>query len=97
MCLTLANAAEVLDHRTAPTLAGGFTCTSHHAGHLAPGDMWRPEPTERPRTVTELRRHADLVTLVDQVGDTYSYPVNAILPTAVPDPLVVTPRILFRQ
>jgi len=53
MCLTLANAAEVLDHRTAPTPAGGFTCTSHHAGHLAPGDMWRPEPTERPRTVTE--------------------------------------------
>ncbi len=97
MCLTLRNATEVLDHRAAPTPAGGFTCTSHHAGHLAPGDLWRPEPNEGPRTVTELRRHADRVTLVDQGGHSYIYPVNAILPTAVPDPLTVTPRIVFRH
>lgn len=76
---------------------GGFTCPTHHAGNVAPGGLWRPEPTERPRTVTELRRQADAITLVDPVGDANSYPVTALLPTPVPDPLVVTPRILFRQ
>ena len=41
--LTLDNAAEVLDHCVANTANGGFTRTSHHAGHISPGDLWRPE------------------------------------------------------
>ena len=46
MCLTLANAAT-LHHHTDPTgttgsSARGYTATAHHAGHLTPGDQWRP-------------------------------------------------------
>ena len=43
MSLTLANAAEVLDHCVTTTGTGGFTRTFHHAGYLEPGDLWRPE------------------------------------------------------
>lgn len=96
MSLTLANAAEVLDHCFASTPNGGFTRTSHHAGHISPGDLWRPEQGGRPRTVTELRRHADRIILTDQLGDTYSYPTTAVLPTAVVDPLVSNPDDLVR-
>jgi len=95
--LTLANAAEVLDHCAATTPNGGFTRTSHHAGHLEPGDLWRPEQWGWPHTVTELRRHADRITLIDQVGHSYSYPINTVLPTAVADPLVLIPSELVRH
>lgn len=88
MSLTLANAAEVLDHCPAITPNSGFTRTSHHAGHLSPGDLWRPEQRGRPHTVTELRRHHDEIVLIDQVGQTYGYPINAVLATAVADPLM---------
>lgn len=90
MSLTLANAAEVLDHCVTTTGTGGFTRTFHHAGYLEPGDLWRPERLGWPHTVTELRRHVDQITLVDLLGDTYSYPTNAVLATAVADPLVST-------
>lgn len=92
MSLTLDNACEVLDHCVADTPAGGFTRTSHHAGHLAPGDLWRPDRREGPHTITELRRSADQITLVDQTGTSYRYRTDAILPTAVADPLVPRPR-----
>jgi hypothetical protein len=92
--LTLANAAEVLDHCASKTPGGGFTRTCHHAGHLSPGDLWRPEQRGRPHTVTELRRHADRIILIDQAGETYSYPTNAILATAVADPLMSVPTEL---
>lgn len=88
MSLTLANAAEVLDHRVTTTPNGGFTRTTHHAGYLGPGDLWRPEQWGLPHTVTELRRHAGRIVLIDQVGETYTYPTNAVLATAVADPLV---------
>lgn len=88
MGLTLDNAAEVLEHCPADTPAGGFTRTSHHAGHLAPGDLWRPEYRDPPHTITELRRRSDEITLIDQAGVCYRYPMNAVLPTAVADPLV---------
>ncbi len=91
MSLTLANAAEVLDHCAANTPGGGFTRTSHRAGHIDPGDLWRPQPFERPHTVTEVRRRREEVVLIDQVGDSYSYPVQAVLATAVSDPLVLIP------
>jgi hypothetical protein len=69
MCLTLANAATI-HHHTDPTgtAARGYTATAHHAGHLTPGDQWRPM-------------------LTDQYGSTWTYPANAVIPTAVPDPL----------
>ncbi len=91
MSLTLANAAEVLDHCAATTPCGGFTRTSHRAGHIEPGDLWRPDPFERPHTVTEVRRRGKEVVLMDQVGDTYRYPVDAVVATAVSDPLVLIP------
>src|SRR5664279_6497744 len=62
MCLTLANAATI-HHHTDPTgttgsSARGYTATTHHAGHLTPGDQWRPIPDQPPRTVTDIhRRH----------------------------------------
>jgi len=58
MCLTLANAATI-HHHTDPTgttgsSPRGYTATTHHAGHLTPGDQWRPLPDQPPRTVTDI-------------------------------------------
>jgi len=88
MCLTLANAATI-GHHTDPTgtAARGYTSTSHHAGHLTPGDHWRPLPDQPPRTVTDIHRRHSIITLTDQYGATWTYPANAVIPTAVPDPL----------
>ena len=97
MSLTIANAAEVFDHCAAATPQGGFTRTRHHAGHLGPGDLWRPRQSGRPHTVTELHRHVDEITVIDQVGESFCYPINAVLPTAVPDPLVPIPSELVHQ
>ena len=51
MCLTLGNAATIY-HHTDPTgtAVRGYTSTTHHAGHLTPGDPYRtnrrgPSPT----------------------------------------------------
>ena len=43
MCLTLSNAAAI-HHHIPPggTAVRGYTSTAHHAGHLTPGDQWRP-------------------------------------------------------
>lgn len=60
---------------------------------LIRADLWRPEPSGRPCTTTELCRNADLIDLIDQVGRAYSYPVNAVLPTAVANPLALIPRL----
>ena len=40
MCLTLANATTI-HHHTGPTgtAVRGYTSTTHHAGHLTPGDQ----------------------------------------------------------
>ena len=91
MCLTLANAAAI-HHHTPPagTAARGYTATSHHAGHLTPGDWWRPLPDQRPRTVTDIHRHAGVITLTDQYGSTWTYPDTGVIPTAVPDRLHIS-------
>ena len=49
MCLTLGNAATI-HHHTDPTgtAVRGYTSTSHHAGHLTPGDLWQPVPDQPP-------------------------------------------------
>ena len=94
MCLTLANAAAI-GHHTDPTgttgttgsSARGYTSTTHHAGHLTPGDWWRPVPDQRPRTVTDIHRHHGVIVLTDQYGSTWTYPATGVIPTAVPDPL----------
>ena len=91
MCLTVANAATVLDHREVPPPARGYTRTRHHAGHLMPGDLWRPGPGGQPHTVIDVVRHNGDVTLTDLYGTAYRYPVDGLIPTAVADPIVTTP------
>ena len=87
MCLTLANAATVLDHPTSVPPARGYTRTLHHAGHLSPGDLWCAVAGEYPRTAILVHRHHDRIALTDQYGATFAYPAAAVIPTAVPDAL----------
>lgn len=96
MCLTLANAAAVIDHRCPPPPARSYTRTRHHAGHLTPGDVWRPDPDQQLRTVTAIHHHHGHIALTDQYGATYTYPADGLIPTAVPDPLVSTRGLLRR-
>ena len=96
MCLTVANAAAVLDHQDVRPPARGYTCTRHHAGHLMPGDLWRPGPDGQPHTVTGIVRHNGRVTLIDQYGSGYRYPADGLIPTAVPDPIVTAAMSLRR-
>jgi len=88
MCLTLGNAATI-HHHTDPTgtAVRGYTSTTHHAGHLTPGDQWRPLPDQPPRTVTDIHRHHGVMVLTDQYGSAWTYPATSSIPTAVPDPL----------
>ena len=85
MCLTLGNAAAVLDHQDARPPAPGYTRTRHHIGHLGPGDRWFPGPRPLPHTVTEVHHRDDRIVLTDQYGGNYTYPGDAVIDTAVPD------------
>lgn len=93
MCLTLANASRVLDHEASPTCLTGFTHTLHAARYIEPGDVWIPTDDGAAgrvvlHTVTELHRQGgDLVLLVDQFGDRYSYRLAELIRTAVRDHL----------
>jgi hypothetical protein len=88
MCLALANAATIHHHTpSSSNSARGYTATSHHAGHLTPGDQWQPDPDQPPRTVTDLHRRHGVIMLTDQYGSTWTYPAAGVIPTAVPDPL----------
>lgn len=96
MCVTLGNAAAVFDHRAPSAPCAGYTETMHHVGHLAPGDLWRP--TEgRPHVVTEIRSRGNAVCLTDQLGQVHRYPVDALVPTAVRDPLTLGAAALPRS
>ena len=90
MCLTLRNAVAVLDHRSGPSPVPGYTRTRHHIGHLSPGDWWFPGPDPRPHIVTGVHRRDGRIVLTDQYGITYPHPGDVVLPTAVPDPRVLT-------
>ena len=92
MCLTLANAATVLEHLNSVRPTRGYTRTLHHAGHLSPGDLWRAVDGEYPRTAILVRRHGGCIILTDQYGTTFAYPAAAVIPTAVPDALAVVNR-----
>jgi hypothetical protein len=89
MCLTLANATSVCDHQDSPPPARGYTRTQHHAGYLAPGDLWRPDDDttgqENPRTVMAVGHHLGQVVLTDQYGIAHRYPPDAVISTAVAD------------
>ena len=87
MCLTLSNAATVLDHLSSVPPARAYTRTLHHAGHLSPGDLWCAVDGEYPRTAILVHRHHDRITLTDQYGATFAYPAAAVIHTAVPDAL----------
>ena len=97
MCLTLANATAIIDHH--PSLRPGgrsYTRTVHHASQLSPGDLFRPDPDQDPHTVTEVHRThdrkygPDWITLVDQYARPFRYRSNELVPTAIPDALVIT-------
>ena len=92
MCLTVANAAVVLDHREVGPPARGYTRTCHHAGYLMPGDLWRSGPGGQPHTVTGVVHHNGHVTLTDQYGTAYRYPAADLITSAVPDPIVTVPK-----
>ena len=92
MCLTLANAATVLEHLNSVRPTRGYTRTLHYAGHVSPGDLWRAVDGEYPRTAILVRRHAGRIILTDQYGTTFVYPAAAVIPTAVPDALPVVNR-----
>ena len=87
MCLTLANATTI-HHHTPSSSSGtrGYTSTAHHAGHLTPGDQWRPIPDQRPRTVTDVHRRHGVIVLTDQYGSAWTYPANGVIPTPSPTP-----------
>lgn len=92
MCVTLGNAAAVFEHRARSMPRGGYTETLHHVGHLTPGDLWRPTADRPPHVVTHIRSRDTTVTITDQLGRAHRYPCDAVVPTAVPDPLVLLPR-----
>ncbi len=90
MCLTIANAAAIRGHQDNPPPARGFTRTRHHAGYLAPGDLWRPGDDKRwPHTVMTVSHHHDIVVLTDQYGVEFAYSANAVIPTVVLDAWVI--------
>ena len=93
MCLTLGNAATI-GHHTDPTgtAVRGYTSTTHHAGHLTPGDQWRPLPDQPPRTVTDIHRRHGVMVLTDQYGTTWTYPATSSIPTDDPTNCTSTPR-----
>ena len=88
MCLTVSNAAVVLDHREGHPRAPGYTRTQHHIGHLSPGDLWCPDPEGMPHTVITANRRAGRIVLTDQFGVAYHYLAGAVIGTAVPDPRI---------
>ncbi len=85
MCLTLTNAATVLDHRTPAGSVRGYTCTRHQAALISPGDLWRAVDGEYPRTAVLVRQHRDRITITDQYGVAFGYPSSEVIATAVPD------------
>lgn len=90
MCLTLRNAAAVLDHQDGRPRSPGFTRTRHHIGHLSPGDLWCPDPDGIPHTLTMVSRRDGRIVLVDQYAVAYRYLPGAIISTAVADPRIRT-------
>ncbi|HYN73513.1 MAG TPA: hypothetical protein VES60_13515 [Nakamurella sp.] len=81
----MSNAATVLEHLSQGPRFRGYTRTLHRAGHVSPGDLWRPVDGENPRTVVLVRRQGDRITLTDQYGATFVYASGEIIATAVPD------------
>ena len=90
MCLTIANAAAIRGHQDNPPPTRGFTRTRHHAGHLAPGDLFRPgDDRTWPHTVMTVRHRPGTVVLTDQFGVEFSYSADAVIPTVVLDAWVL--------
>jgi hypothetical protein len=96
MCVTLGNAAAVFEHRAHPTPRAGYTETMHHVGHLGPGDLWRPTDGQ-PHVVTEVRNRDNTVTVTDHLGQPHRYPADALVPTAVRDPLTLDGTTALRR
>ena len=88
MCLTVRNAVAALDHQDGRPPTPGYTRTRHHIGHLGPGDWWFPGPGADPHTVTDVHRRDRRIVLTDQYGIDFTYPAEAVIPTAIPDPRI---------
>ncbi len=86
LVLTLANAAVVLHHEPVAPPSLGYTRTMHHSLLIDPGDLWRPNPDEHPRTVRSIDRFEGRLTITDENGHVFHYPSDGLLPTAVADP-----------
>jgi hypothetical protein len=83
--LSLANAAVVLNHEPVAPPSLGYTRTMHHSSLVEPGDLWRPAPDEHPHVVRSIDRFEGRLTITDQDGQTFHYPSEGLLPTAVAD------------
>lgn len=83
--LTLANAAVILNREPVAAFSVGYTRTMHHSTLIEPGDLWRPSPDEHPHVVGSIDHFDGRLTITDQDGQTYHYPSDGLLPTAVPD------------
>ncbi len=83
--LTLANAAVVLNHEPVAPSSVGYTRTMHHSTLIEPGDLWRPSPDEHPQVVRSIDHFEGRLTITDEDGQTYHYPSDGLLPTAVAD------------
>lgn len=83
--LTLANAAVVLNREPVAPPSLGYTRTMHHSSLVEPGDLWRPAPDEHPHVVRSIDRFEGRLTISDQDGQTFHYPSEGLLPTAVAD------------
>jgi hypothetical protein len=84
--LSLANAAVVLNHEPVAPSSHGYTRTMHHSSLIEPGDLWRPTPDEHPHVVRTIDHFEGRLTITDVDGNTFHYPSDGIIPTAVADP-----------
>jgi hypothetical protein len=100
LVLTLANAAVVLNREPVTPLSLGYTRTMHHSSLIQPGDLWRPAPHEHPHVVHSIDHSECRLTITDVEGQTFRYPTDGLMPTAVVDsgpPRVRLPRTWARR
>jgi hypothetical protein len=83
--LTLANAAVELHHEPATPPSLGYSHTMHHSSLIETGDLWRPTAHEYPHVVRSIDHFRDRLTITDEDGQTFHYPSEGLIATAVAD------------
>ena len=89
--LTLINAAMALNHEPVSPPSLGYTRTMHHSSLIEPGNLWRPTPDGQPHVVRSIDHFQGRLTITDEDLNTFHYPSDGIIPTAVADPGPVKP------